>query len=102
MDLLIKFVKMYPLIQLLRSELVAIIKRIDNGNCDISDVDDMNEVITVLHKTTHRDKPMSKYDDNDRCHYYHGEWNTGDLTRGCIAVAVGVALRYILTRVLIN
>ena len=52
---------MHPLIQLLRSELVAIIKRIDNGNCDISDVDDMNEVITVLRKTTHRDKPMSKY-----------------------------------------
>lgn len=47
MDLLIKFVKMRPLIQLLRSELVAIIKRIGNGNCDISDVDDMNEVITV-------------------------------------------------------
>lgn len=38
---------MHSLIQLLRSELVAIIKRIDNGDCDISDVDDMNEVITV-------------------------------------------------------
>ena len=45
---------MHSLIQLLRSELVAIIKRIGNGNCDISDVDDMNEVITVLRKTTHR------------------------------------------------
>ena len=43
---------MNSLIQLLRSELVAIIKRIDNGDCDISDVDDMNEVITVLRKTT--------------------------------------------------
>ena len=42
------------------------------------------------------------HEDNDRCHYYHGEWNKGDLTRGCIAIAVGVALRYILTRVLIN
>ena len=52
---------MHPLIQLLRSELVAIIKRIDNGDCDISDVDNMNEVITVLRKTTYRDKPMSKY-----------------------------------------
>lgn len=52
---------MHSLIQLLRSELVAIIKRIDNGDCDISDVDDMNEVVTVLRKTTHRDKPMSKY-----------------------------------------
>lgn len=45
---------MLSLIQLLRSELVEIIKRINNGNCDISDVDDMNEVITVLRKTTHR------------------------------------------------
>ena len=41
---------MHPLIQLLRLELVAIIKHIDNGDCDISDVDDMNEVITVLVK----------------------------------------------------
>ena len=88
---------MHPLIQLLRSELVTIIKCIDNGNCDISDVDDMNEVITVLRKTTHRDKPMSKYEDNDRCHYYHGEWNKGDLTRGCIAIAVGMAIRYFLS-----
>lgn len=59
---------MHPLIQLLRSELVAIIKRIDNGDCDISDVDDMNEVITVLRKTTHRDKPMYKY---AACEYLH-------------------------------
>ena len=87
---------MHPLIQLLRSELVAIIKRIDNGNCDISDVDDMNEVITVLRKTMHRDNQISKYEDNDRCHYYHGEWNKGDLMRGCIAVVVGMAVRYFL------
>lgn len=59
---------MHPLIQLLRSELVLIIKRIDNGDCDISDVDDMNEVITVLRKTTHRDKSMSKY---AACKYLH-------------------------------
>ena len=59
---------MHSLIQLLRSELVAIIKRIDNGDCDISDVDDMNEVITVLRKTTHRDKPLSKY---AACGYLH-------------------------------
>lgn len=88
---------MHSLIELLRSELVATIKRIDNGDCDISDVDDMNEVITVLRKTTHRYKPMSKYEDNDRCHYYHGEWNKGDLTRGSIAVAVGMAIRYFLS-----
>lgn len=35
---------MHPLIQALRSELVAIIKRIDNGNCDISDVDDRTKL----------------------------------------------------------
>lgn len=34
------------------------------------------------------------HEDNDRCHYYQGEWNRGDLLRGCLAVAVGVALRY--------
>lgn len=34
------------------------------------------------------------YEDNDRCQYYQGEWNKGDLLRGCLAVAVGVALRY--------
>ena len=34
------------------------------------------------------------HEDNDRCHYYHGEWNRGDLLRGCVAVAVGMALRY--------
>lgn len=42
------------------------------------------------------------HEDNDRCHYYHGEWNKGDLTRGCIAIAVGVALRCVLARVLMN
>lgn len=59
---------MHPLIQLLMSELVKIIKHIYNGNYDISDVDDMNEVITVLRKTTHRYKPMSKY---AACEYLH-------------------------------
>ena len=37
---------------------------------------------------------MIVHEDNDRCHYYHGEWNRGDLLRGCVAVAVGMALRY--------
>lgn len=36
---------------------------------------------------------MIVHEDNDRCHYYHGEWNRGDLLRGCVAVAVGMALR---------
>lgn len=37
---------------------------------------------------------MIVHEDNDRCQYYQGEWNKGDLLRGCLAVAVGVALRY--------
>lgn len=37
---------------------------------------------------------MIVHEDNDRCHYYHGVWNRGDLLRGCVAVAVGMALRY--------
>ena len=37
---------------------------------------------------------MIVHEDNDRCHYYHGVWNRGDLLRGCLAVAVGTALRY--------
>lgn len=36
---------------------------------------------------------MIVHEDNDRCHYYH-VWNRGDLLRGCVAVAVGMALRY--------
>lgn len=38
---------------------------------------------------------MIVHEDNDRCHYYHG-WNRGDLLRGCVAVAVGMALRYVM------
>ena len=37
------------------------------------------------------------HENNGRWHYYHGEWNKGDLTRGCIAVAVGMAVRYFLS-----
>lgn len=52
---------MHPLIRALRFELISIIKRIDDGDCNISDIDDMNEVVMVIRKATHRDKPMSKY-----------------------------------------
>lgn len=34
-------------------------------------------------------------EDNDRCHYYNGMWNIGDLVRGCFAVGVGMGLRYL-------
>lgn len=33
-------------------------------------------------------------EDNDRCHYYNGMWNIGDLVRGSLAVGVGMGLRY--------
>lgn len=35
------------------------------------------------------------HEDNDRCHYYNGAWNRGDLTRGCLAVGAGMGLRYL-------
>lgn len=38
------------------------------------------------------------HEDNDRCHYYRGEWNKGDLTRGCLAVAVGCVVRAVIER----
>ncbi len=42
---------------------------------------------------------MIVHEDNDRCHYYHGEWNKGDLTRGCLAVAVGCVVRAFLPNI---
>lgn len=33
-------------------------------------------------------------EDNDRCHFYGGTWNIGDLVRGSLAVGVGMGLRY--------
>lgn len=35
------------------------------------------------------------HEDNDRCHYYNGMWNIRDLVRGCLAVGVGMGLRYL-------
>ena len=35
------------------------------------------------------------HEDNDRCHYYNGTWNVGDLVRGCLAEGVGMGLRYL-------
>lgn len=63
-----KIIYMHPLIQALRSELVAIIARIDSGDCDIYDIDDMDEVVSVIRKVSHRDKPLSKY---AACEYLH-------------------------------
>lgn len=36
------------------------------------------------------------HEDNDRCHYYNGDWSKGDLIRGCIAVASGTIIRLLL------
>ena len=59
---------MNSLIKALRSELVSIIERIDNGKCDLSDLSDADEIITVIRKVAHRDRPMSKY---AACEYLH-------------------------------
>lgn len=39
---------------------------------------------------------LAVHEDNDRCHYYNGSWNKGDLLSGVIAITVGMALRYLL------
>lgn len=36
-------------------------------------------------------------EDNDRCYYYGGRYEWGDVVRGCGAVALGVIVRGILT-----
>ena len=36
------------------------------------------------------------HEDNDRCHFYHRKWNKGDMTRGCIAVAIVILVLYFL------
>lgn len=35
-------------------------------------------------------------EDNDRCHYYNGKWNIGDLIRGFISIFLGIFLSKIL------
>lgn len=38
---------------------------------------------------------MIVHEDNDRCHYNSGKFEKWDLVRGCVAVAVGTAVRYL-------
>lgn len=54
---------MNPLIIALRSALVGIINRIDNGDCDLSSLseDETEEVIATIRKCTSKDVRMSKY-----------------------------------------
>lgn len=35
-------------------------------------------------------------ENSDRCHYYNGEWNKNDLLIGCIAIVIGMLVRYFL------
>lgn len=35
------------------------------------------------------------HEDNDRCHYYSGQWSLKDLTIGCVAIIIGLLLRYL-------
>lgn len=51
--------------QILRSSLVSIIKRIDNGDCDLSE-NETDELISVMRKYTDKDVRMSKY---QACNY---------------------------------
>lgn len=34
------------------------------------------------------------HEDNDRCHYGGGKFETGDLIRGCISIALGMMIHY--------
>lgn len=54
---------MNPLIIALRSALVGIIHRIDNGDCDLSTLteDEAEEVISTIKRCTEKDVRMSKY-----------------------------------------
>lgn len=40
---------------------------------------------------------LAVHEDNDRCHYYNGEWNKGDVIRGGVCVAVGSLIHYLVT-----
>lgn len=42
------------------------------------------------------------HEDNDRCHYYGGKWNKGDLLRGCIAVVAGIVANTLFYNKLLN
>lgn len=65
---------MNPLLIALRSALVGIIKRIDDGDCDIT-ADETAEVITTIKRCTERDVRMSKY---QACEYLHVSRSTFD------------------------
>lgn len=51
---------MNPLIKLIRESLVLFIDRIDNGNCDLSEIE-AEELVALFRKYTDKDECMSKY-----------------------------------------
>lgn len=40
-------------------------------------------------------------ENSDRCIFYAGEWNKGDIVRGCIAIALGEVARYFIGGLLV-
>lgn len=38
---------------------------------------------------------MIVHEDNDRCCYGKGKWETGDLVRGCVSIAVGSVVNWL-------
>jgi len=44
---------------------------------------------------------LAVHEDNDRCHYYVGKWNKGDLLRGCMAVALGAVAHYVIRKYIV-
>lgn len=44
---------------------------------------------------------LAVHEDNDRCHYYGGKWNKGDLLRGCMAVALGAVAHYVIRKYIV-
>jgi hypothetical protein len=55
------------LIKAIRESLLLIIKRIDNGDCNITD-NEAEELISIINKYTNKDERLSKY---QCCEYLH-------------------------------
>lgn len=57
----------HKLISVLRTQLLEIVNRIDNEDCNLDD-DEVEEIVTTLQKFTAKDVRMSKY---QACEYLH-------------------------------
>ena len=58
---------MNPLIKVIRELLLHVVNRIDNGDCDLSEIE-ANELISTIKRCTEKDVCMSKY---QACEYLH-------------------------------